>query len=433
MERPAVWSHESPALYALALVLVDPEGREIEHRALRIGFRTVKVADRALLVNGKRVLIQGANRHEHDERTGKTLSTAGMVRDIELLKRHNFNAVRTSHYPNDERWYDLCDEYGIYLVDEANIESHAYYDHLCRDQRWLAAFMERGSRMVLRDRNHPSVIVWSLGNESGYGPSHDALAAWMRSYDPTRPVHYEGAVRPEGGQFPYTIESLKRGAAASDIVAPMYPTIDLIAEWARTTDDERPLIMCEFSHAMGNSNGSLSDYWETIRGNRGLQGGFIWEWVDHGILTGPRRSRHADLRRAAGGARPNPGATAATSATRPRTSTSSSTASCFPTEARNPPWRSAPDSSSRCAAGARNHARAWSRWKTDATSREWMTSNCDGKSSPRIPTSRAHRASSTCRSSFPERARRSASDFPRTHASGWRSRPRSASSTSISR
>ncbi len=287
VERPAVWSHESPALYALALVLVDPEGREIEHRALRIGFRTVKVADRALLVNGKRVLIQGANRHEHDERTGKTLSTAGMVRDIELLKRHNFNAVRTSHYPNDERWYDLCDEYGIYLVDEANIESHAYYDHLCRDQRWLAAFMERGSRMVLRDRNHPSVIVWSLGNESGYGPSHDALAAWMRSYDPTRPVHYEGAVRPEGGQFPYTIESLKRGAAASDIVAPMYPTIDLIAEWARTTDDERPLIMCEFSHAMGNSNGSLSDYWETIRGNRGLQGGFIWEWVDHGILTGP--------------------------------------------------------------------------------------------------------------------------------------------------
>jgi beta-galactosidase len=287
VDRPAVWSHESPALYLLELGLFDPQGREIEHRALRIGFRTVKIAGRALLVNGKRVLIQGANRHEHDERTGKTLSTAGMLRDIELLKRHNFNAVRTSHYPNDERWYDLCDEYGIYLVDEANIESHAYYDQLCRDQRWLAAFMERGSRMVLRDKNHPSVIVWSLGNESGYGPAHDALAAWMRSFDHTRPVHYEGAVRAEWGQLPYSLDSLKRGAAATDIVAPMYPTIDLIAEWDRTTEDSRPLIMCEFSHAMGNSNGSLSDYWETIRKSRALQGGFIWEWVDHGILVGP--------------------------------------------------------------------------------------------------------------------------------------------------
>ncbi len=287
VDRPAVWNHENPALYTLVLSLVDPEGRTIEHRALRLGFRTVEVADRALLINGKRVFIKGANRHEHDERTGKTLSTASMIRDIELLKRHNFNAVRTSHYPNDERWYDLCDEYGIYLVDEANIESHAYYDHLCRDQRWLSAFMERGSRMVLRDRNHPSVIAWSLGNESGCGPNHEALAAWIRSVDPTRPIHYEGAVRHEWGQGPYDLESLKRGRAATDIVAPMYPPIDLIAEWDRTTDDDRPLIMCEYSHAMGNSNGSLGDYWEAIEKSRGLQGGFIWEWADHGILVGP--------------------------------------------------------------------------------------------------------------------------------------------------
>ncbi len=131
---------------------------------------------------------------------GKTLELEDMIRDIEIMKRHNFNAVRLSHYPNDERWYELCDRYGLYLVDEANIECHAYYDHLCRDPRWTQAFLERGIRMVLRDKNHPSVIIWSLGNESGYGPNHDALAGWICSFDPTRPIHYEGAMRPEWGQ-----------------------------------------------------------------------------------------------------------------------------------------------------------------------------------------------------------------------------------------
>ena len=160
-----------------------------------------------------------------------------MVRDIELLKRHNFNAVRLSHYPNDERWYDLCDEYGLYLIDEANIESHAYYDQLCRDPRWASAFLERGARMVLRDKNHPSVIVWSLGNESGYGPNHDAMAGWIRSFDPTRPLHYEGACRPEWGQGAHTLESVKRGKAATDIVSTMYPPITLLEDWAATTED----------------------------------------------------------------------------------------------------------------------------------------------------------------------------------------------------
>ncbi len=287
VERPELWSHERPALYTVLVSLLGPDGREIEHTAFRTGFRTVEVKGRALLINGKRVLIKGANRHEHDERTGKTIPTEAMIRDIELLKRHNFNAVRTSHYPNDERWYDLCDEYGLYLVDEANIESHAYYDRICRDPRWAAAFLDRGRRMVLRDRNHPSVILWSLGNESGCGPNHEALAAWIRSADPTRPIHYEGAVRPEHGQGPYTLESLTRGRTVSDIVAPMYPPVALIEAWDRTTGDDRPLIMCEFSHAMGNSNGSLSDYWAAIESGRGLQGGFIWEWADHGILVGP--------------------------------------------------------------------------------------------------------------------------------------------------
>lgn len=283
--RPQQWNGESPCLYTLVATLVSPTGAELEHVACRVGFRRVEVRDRALLVNGKRVMIHGVNRHEHDERLGKSLSLDSMVRDIELMKQHNINAVRNSHYPTDEGWYELCDEYGIYLMDEADIETHAYYDHLTRDPRWLGAFMDRGKRMVLRDKNHPSVIIWSLGNESGYGPNHDALAAWMRSYDPGRPIHYEGAVRPEYGQPPYTLESLTRGRAASDIVAPMYPPISLLEDWARTTTDNRPFIMCEYSHAMGNSNGSLADYWAVIEKYPGLQGGFIWDWVDQALVA----------------------------------------------------------------------------------------------------------------------------------------------------
>jgi beta-galactosidase len=277
------WSHEDPALYTLVVSLASPSGRDVEHSACALGFRRVEVRNRALLINGERVLIKGVNRHEHDERMGKTLDIADMVRDIEIMKRHNFNAVRLSHYPNDERWYELCDEYGLYLIDEADIESHAYYDHLCRDPRWASAFLERGMRMVLRDKNHPSVILWSLGNESGYGPNHDALAGWIRSFDPSRPLHYEGVSRPERGQGRADLETVKRGRAASDIVSTMYPAVDFLEEWAESTEDDRPFIMCEYSHAMGNSNGSLSDYWAAIESHKGLQGGFIWDWVDQGI------------------------------------------------------------------------------------------------------------------------------------------------------
>lgn len=284
---PSLWSSESPALYTLTATLIDPTGREIESEACRLGFRNVVVTDRKLLINGQRVLIKGANRHEHDEKTGKTLTVDAMVKDLEILKQHNFNAVRTSHYPDDERWYELCDEYGIYLIDEANIESHCYYDHLCRDPRWTLSFVDRVSRMVLRDKNHASVIIWSLGNESGYGPNHDTAARWVRSFDPTRPLHYEGAMRPDWGQGPHQLVSENRGKAATDIVSTMYSAVAFLEEWDRTTNDDRPFIMCEFSHAMGNSNGSLSDYWEVIEKSRGLQGGFIWEWCDHGLLVGP--------------------------------------------------------------------------------------------------------------------------------------------------
>jgi beta-galactosidase len=280
---PRPWSHEDPALYCLVASLVSPRGEEVEHVACALGFRSVEVRDRALLVNGRRVLVKGVNRHEHDERWGKTLDVAGMVRDIEIMKRHGFNAVRLSHYPNDERWYELCDQYGLYLIDEANIESHAYYDHACRDPAWAQAFLERGKRMVLRDKNHPSIILWSLGNESGYGPNHDMLAGWIRAYDPSRPLHYEGAVRPDWGQGPHNLESLKRGRKVTDLVSPMYAPIALLEAWAETTEDDRPFIMCEYSHAMGNSNGSLSDYWAAIESHKGLQGGFIWDWVDQGI------------------------------------------------------------------------------------------------------------------------------------------------------
>jgi beta-galactosidase len=283
VEAPRLWSHEEPALYCLVASLVSPNGDEVEHTACELGFRSVEVRDRTLLVNGARVLIKGVNRHEHDERRGKTLALADMIRDIELMKRHNLNAVRLSHYPNDERWYELCDKYGLLLIDEANIESHAYYDQCCRDPLWADAFIERGKRMVLRDKNHPSVIIWSLGNESGYGPNHDMLAGWMRAYDPTRPLHYEGVFRPEWGQGPHTLESLKRGRNVSDLVSPMYAPIARLVEWAETTKDDRPFIMCEYSHAMGNSNGSLSDYWAAIESHKGLQGGFIWDWVDQGI------------------------------------------------------------------------------------------------------------------------------------------------------
>ena len=281
LDTPKVWSHETPHLYVLAVSLFR-DGRHIESTAFCTGFRNIRIAQRELLVNEKPVLIKGVNRHEHDEKTGKTLSTEGMVRDIMLLKTHNFNAVRTSHYPNDERWYELCDRYGIYLVDEANIEHHCFYDQLCRDSDWAYAYARRIQRMAERDKNHPSVIIWSLGNESGDGANHSLGAAWVRRYDPFRPVNYEGAVRPERNQGPFTLDSLGRGKGLTDIVGPMYPEIELITDYVKYREDHRPLIMIEYSHAMGNSNGSLADYWKAIESHHGLQGGFIWELIDHG-------------------------------------------------------------------------------------------------------------------------------------------------------
>jgi beta-galactosidase len=282
---PKLWSAEEPNLYTAVFSLVDPDGNLVECLSQRIGFRRVEVRNRELLLNGKAVLIKGANRHEHDDTTGKTLSRETMVADLKLLKQFNFNAVRTSHYPDDTLWYDLCDEYGLYLIDEANIESHAFHSEICSDPRYAQAFLERGRRMVLRDKNHPSVIMWSLGNESGYGVNHDALGGWMRGFDPSRVLHYEAAVREEHGKAEFP------GSRVSDVVCPMYTHVDSIIEWAKTTTDHRPFILCEYSHAMGNSNGNLKEYFDAFETYHGLQGGFIWEWIDHGIRKVDEKGR----------------------------------------------------------------------------------------------------------------------------------------------
>jgi beta-galactosidase len=286
VKKPLLWSAELPHLYTVVVTLKSPEGKGIESTATRVGFRSVEVRDRMLLVNGKRVLIKGVNRHDHHDTKGKALDRETMRLDAVTMKRFNFNAVRTSHYPNDPYWLDLCDELGLYVINEANLESHAYYQQVARERRYAAAFLERALRMVERDKNHPSVIVWSLGNETGYSPNHDAMAGWIRGYDPSRPLHFEPGIWVKGVEKQPTRKIYDLGYGVTDIVCPMYPAIDSLIEWATDKlhpDRRRPLIMCEYSHAMGNSNGSLADYWDAFEKYPGLQGGFIWEWIDHGL------------------------------------------------------------------------------------------------------------------------------------------------------
>jgi beta-galactosidase len=274
-EVPGVtaWSAERPERYRVVAELLDPNGTATEVHAQLVGFRSVEVRDGRLLVNGRPIWVFGVNRHDHHPDRGKAVTVDDMRADLLEMRRHNITAVRCSHYPNDPGFLDLCDEIGMYVVDEANIESHAYNTSLCDDPRYRSAWLARGARMVERDRNHPSVILWSLGNESGHGANHTALAGWIRRVDPSRPLHYEGAVFHDGW--------VDGGRESTDVVCPMYPTIDAIAGYR----GDRPLVMCEYSHAMGNSNGSLADYWDVILSTPGLQGGFIWEWKDHGLRT----------------------------------------------------------------------------------------------------------------------------------------------------
>lgn len=288
IKKPLLWSAELPHLHTLVVTLLDPRRKAVESTSTRIGFRSVEVRDRNLLVNGKRVLIHGVNRHDHDDTKGKALDRATMRLDALTMKRFNFNAVRCSHYPNDPHWLDLCDELGLYVIDEANLEAHAYYHQLGHDPRWASAFLERAVRMVERDKNHASIILWSLGNETGYGANQDGMAGWIRGRDPSRPLHYEPGIWVQGVSEKDQPGSkiYDGGYRVSDIVCPMYARPHSLLEWANDKshpDRRRPLIMCEYSHAMGNSNGGLADYYRLFETVPGLQGGFIWEWIDHGI------------------------------------------------------------------------------------------------------------------------------------------------------
>ena len=267
---PDLWSAETPNLYELVLELksgIHP----MEVLSTKFGFREVEIKNSQLLVNGIPVLLKGVNRHEHDGLTGHVVSKALMRKDMELMKKFNINAVRTSHYPNDPYWYQLCDEYGLYVIDEANIESHGMGYNLDRtlgnNPEWELAHLDRIKRMMARDKNHPSVIIWSMGNEAGFGVNFKAASKMMHEIDPYRPVHYERA-----GEDP-----------ATDIVCPMYPSINYLKEYAGR-EHYRPLIMCEYAHAMGNSTGNLQEYWDVIETEEVLQGGFIWDWVDQGLL-----------------------------------------------------------------------------------------------------------------------------------------------------
>ena len=270
------WSAERPTLYKMSAAIVEPSGHEVCWTALRVGFRSLCIKDRKFLVNGEPVRICGINRHEIHPERGRSVSREDIERDLQLMKQHNINAIRTSHYPNTPEFYDLCDEYGFYVWDEANVESHAFYHCLSSNPLWMPAMVSRAANLVERDKNHPCVVAWSLGNESGCGPAHAAMAGYIRFRDPSRPVHYEGAISRN--------LTPNRNRGITDFISPMYPAVETLIQWSKNnSDDPRPLIMCEYSHSMGNSNGGLCDYFNAFDNYPGLQGGFIWEWCDHAL------------------------------------------------------------------------------------------------------------------------------------------------------
>ncbi|WMI65209.1 glycoside hydrolase family 2 TIM barrel-domain containing protein [Aestuariibaculum sp. YM273] len=280
IENPKKWTAETPNLYTLVFYLKDAKDHIIETRSVKIGFREIEFKDGELLINGKSTLLYGVNRHDHDPVNGKVVSDSTMLKDILTMKRFNFNAVRTSHYPNNEKWYELCDEYGIYLIDEANLETHGIGGRLSNDSDWASAFLQRAVRMVERDKNHPSIIFWSLGNESGSGFNHATMAKWIKNYDETRYIHYEGA---------QTNGQTKNGDILKDpdyvdMVSRMYNSIDYMVKVANYKEETRPILWCEYAHSMGNSTGNLFEFWDAIRTHKNMIGGFIWDWVDQGLL-----------------------------------------------------------------------------------------------------------------------------------------------------
>ncbi len=286
VNNPAKWNAELPTLYTLLLTLKDAEGKVLEVISAKIGFRSVELKDGNVLVNGVRVMFKGVNRHDHHPDFGRAVPYEAMLKDVLLMKQHNINAVRTSHYPNDPRFLDLCDRYGLYVIDECDQECHGFnvgqWDRLSKDPEWEAAHVDRMERMVHRDKNHPCVVMWSLGNETKFGPNHAAMAAAARKIDPTRLIHYEQDYKAE----------------VADVFSRMYPPIGELVKFGEGKEGfysgtgekippekyaGKPLILCEYAHAMGNGPGGLKEYWETFYKYKSLQGGFVWEWLDHGI------------------------------------------------------------------------------------------------------------------------------------------------------
>lgn len=275
VENPVLWNAENPYLYKLFIY----SGSEVI--CFNVGFRKVEIKDSVFTVNGKAIKLKGVNRHDSHPELGQTIPLNHMIKDLMVMKRHNVNTIRTSHYPNDPRFHDLCDEYGFYLVDEADLECHGVarvgdFHMLTKNPEWEKAFVDRAIRMVERDKNHPSVIIWSMGNESGYGVNHIAMAKWTRNRDNTRLVHYEGAAAKYNGH-PDT-ECL-------DMNSRMYASVEEIGDYAINEENKKPLFLCEYSHAMGNGPGDLKDYWDVIYKHPKLMGGCVWEWCDHGIKT----------------------------------------------------------------------------------------------------------------------------------------------------
>jgi len=272
INSPHKWTAETPNLYTLLIILKNDKNETIEVITSKVGFRKVEIRDGVFYINGVAVLIKGVNRHEHDQYKGHVVSLEAMIKEIALMKQFNINAVRTSHYPNDERFYDLCDEYGLYVTDEANIESHGMYYgkySLAKDPEWTSAHVDRNMRMVERDKNHPCVIVWSMGNEAGDGEVFSEVYRKIKQRDPSRPVHYERAIMGDN----------------TDIFCPQYPGVKYLQEFA-SKKQTKPMIISEYSHAMGNSNGNLVDLWEVIykEENAQLQGGYIWDWIDQALV-----------------------------------------------------------------------------------------------------------------------------------------------------
>ncbi|MDR6882619.1 glycoside hydrolase family 2 TIM barrel-domain containing protein [Bacillus sp. 3255] len=281
VERPALWSAEKPNLYTLVLSLKDDSGNLLETESCKIGFRRFEIHDGLMKINGQRIVFKGVNRHEFDTDRGRSVDEASMVSDILLMKQYNINAVRTSHYPNHVRWYELCDEYGLYVIDETNLETHGSWSYAQEEEgdtvpgskpEWTGAVLDRANSMMQRDKNHPSIVIWSLGNESWGGDNFIQMHDFLREADPTRVVHYEGVFH------------CRASEAASDVESQMYTKIEQVEAYARNKP-KKPFILCEYSHAMGNSCGNLFKYWELFDQYPVLQGGFIWDWIDQSIRT----------------------------------------------------------------------------------------------------------------------------------------------------